>query len=100
MPLLRVLLCALLVAGYAHAQVRSIPFEAKRGEMRHVHDMIVAIDGKNLRLAPGAQIRDQSNRLLLPIALPPGAKVKYLLNGEGQVRRAWILTPEEAAAKP
>ena len=64
--------------------------------MRHLQDMIVAIDGVALRLAPGAQIRDQSNRLLVPTAVPAGAQVKYLLDAEGLVRQVWILTPEEA----
>jgi hypothetical protein len=50
-----------------------------------------------MRLAPGAQIRDQSNRLIVPTAVPPGAKVKYVLDNEGLVRQVWILSPQEAA---
>lgn len=79
------------------AQLRTIPDEAKRGEMRHVHDMIVEIDGVAQRLAPAAQIRDPFNRIVVPTALPSGAQVKYLLNAEGLVRQVWILTPAEAA---
>jgi len=85
------------VAASAQAQLRTIPGEAKGGEIRHVQETIVQIDGVQRRLAPGAQIRDQSNRLLVPTALPPGAKVRYLLDSEGQVRQVWILTPQEAA---
>ena len=80
----------------AHAQVRSIPPEAKQGEMRHVQDMLVSIDGKQQRLAPGVQIRDASNRILLPAHVPAGSKVKYLVDQEGLVRRVWILSPAEA----
>ena len=87
-------LCALSMS--AQAQLRTIPGEAKGGEMRHVQDMIVAINGVQLRLAPGAQIRDVSNRIVFPTALPAGAHVKYLLDHHGQLRRVWILTPEEA----
>ncbi|HKQ29043.1 MAG TPA: hypothetical protein VJT77_10615 [Burkholderiales bacterium] len=85
-----------LLSASVHAQVRAIPGEAKRGEIRHVENMLVQIDGVSQRLAPGAQIRDAANRLVVPAALPAGAQVKYLMNDEGMVRRVWILTPEEA----
>jgi hypothetical protein len=91
--------CTCLIATLAHGQARSIPGEAKRGEMRHVQETIVSIDGAPRRLAPGAQIRDEANRLVVPTAVPAGAPVKYLLDAEGLVRRVWILTPEEAAKR-
>jgi hypothetical protein len=81
----------------AHAQLRTIPDAAKRGEMRHLQEMIVAINGQQQRLAPGAQIRDATNRIIVPAAVPAGSLVKYLLNDAGQVHRVWILTPQEAA---
>jgi hypothetical protein len=87
--------CAFAIA--ALAQLRSIPDEAKRGVMRHVYDMVVEIDGTSKRLAPSAQIRDPSNRIVVPTALPAGSQVKYLLNAEGLVRQVWILSPAEAA---
>ena len=89
-------LVASAVSSGAAAQLRSVPDEAKRGELRHVQDMIVEIDGMPQRLAPGVQIRDAANRIVVPTAVPPGTPVKYLLNAEGEVRQVWILTPEEA----
>jgi hypothetical protein len=89
----------LSVAASAYGQVRSIPEDAKRGQIRHLQDMVVEIGGKPQRLAPGAQIRDASNRLVLPTALPAGVPVKYLVDAEGMVRQVWILTPEEAAQR-
>ena len=86
----------LLAAPLASAQVRSIPEDARVGEIRHLQEMVVEIDGTPQQLAPGAQIRDASNRLILPIAIPSGTLVKYLVDGAGQVQRVWILTPEEA----
>ena len=83
----------------AQAQLRAIPAEAKRGEIRHVQGMIVEIDGKRLSLAPGAQIRDPDNRIVLPAALPAGVLVKYTLDVQENVFRAWILTPDEAAQR-
>jgi hypothetical protein len=81
----------------AAAQLRTVPPEAKRGTMSHLQDMIVQLDGKQQRLSPGAQIRDTSNRLVLPVALPPKSDVKYLLDGVGNVHRVWILSPAESA---
>jgi hypothetical protein len=89
-----------LFAGFAtlaSAQLRTIPQDATRGTIQHVQEMIVAIDGVQKRLAPGAQIRDGSNRVMRPVAIPSGASVKYLLDAEGMVRQVWILTPQEAA---
>ena len=83
----------------AYAQLRSIPDEAKRGEIRHLQDMLVAIDGVPQRLAPGAQIRDASNRVVVPAAVAAGTEVKYVLNDEGLVRQIWVLSPVEAAKR-
>ncbi|MCX7961710.1 MAG: hypothetical protein N2653_09080 [Burkholderiales bacterium] len=79
------------------AQLRSIPADAKRGTLSHVREMEVLLDGRPARLAPGAQIRDGENRIVLPMQLPPDSLVKYQLDGEGLLRRVWILTPAEAA---
>ena len=91
---------ALCASVAAHAQVRTIPADAKRGTMRHLQDMIVQIDQSNARLAPGAQVRDAHNRLVLPTAIPPGSAVRYQRDAMGHVSRVWILTAEEAAASP
>ena len=86
----------LLAASLAGAQVRSIPDDARVGQIRHLQDMVVEIDGAQQRLAPGAQIRDASNRIILPTAIRPGTRVKYLVDAAGRVQRVWILTPKEA----
>jgi hypothetical protein len=96
---MRVLLAVVLATGFvalAYAQARTIPGDAKRGEMRHLQGMEVEIDGNRVRLAPGAQIRDAHNRVVVPVSLSGKLDVKYLLDGQGMVRRVWILTPEEA----
>jgi hypothetical protein len=89
---------ALTGAGTAFAQLRSIPEDAKRGQMRYVRETIVEIDGAQARLSPGAQIRTADNRILLPSALPQDKLlVKYVADAAGMVHRVWILTQEEAA---
>jgi len=92
-------LIALLFATAAAAQMRAIPADATRAKMRHVEGSVVELDGKLESLAPGAQIRDPSNRVIVPTALPPGSLVKYRLDAAGQVREVWILSPQEAAEK-
>jgi hypothetical protein len=96
--LVGVLLALLCTA--AAAQLRTIPDDAKIGTMRHLRDTIVEIDGQRARLSAGAQIRSDTNMIVLPTALPPDSLVKYQLNEAGQVHRVWILTPQEAAQPP
>ena len=89
----------LLAASLAGAQVRSIPDDARVGQIRHLQDMVVEIDGAAQQLAPGAQIRDAANRLIVPMSLPADSLVKYRLDASGKVHEVWILTREEAEAK-
>ena len=97
MRLLRLfMISACLLSASAHAQLRTIPGEAKGGEIRHAQGTSLSIGGVALQLAPGAQIRDESNRIVFLGTVPEGAQVKYVLDGDGAVRRVWILTPEEA----
>ena len=89
---------AILISVTAAAQLRTIPDDAKRGTLKPVREMIVEINGEQMKLAPGAQIRDRENRIVLPVALPTeGQKVKFLVDSAGMVRRVWIMTDEEAA---
>ena len=49
-------------------------------------------------MAPGGTIRDQRNFIVVPASLPPGgALAEFQLDIAGQVARAWLITPEEAA---
>ena len=91
----------LMLASPALAQLRTIPEDARRGEMRYVPDMTVEVDGQRLLLlAPGVQIRDTLNMILVPAALPDKSVVKYRLNEDGTVRQVWILTEEEIRQDP
>jgi hypothetical protein len=96
-PVLALLLACAAAAALAQPVLRTIPGDAKRGVMSHVQGMAVAIDGKQLDLAAGAQIRDSRNLIVLPTALPPNVLVRYQLDPDGKVRRAWILSTQEAA---
>jgi hypothetical protein len=87
----------LIFSATAVAQLRTVPPEAKRGSLSHLQDMIVELDGKPAHLSAGAQIRDPSNRLVLPVALPPKSDVKYLVDEAGRLHRVWILSAQESA---
>jgi hypothetical protein len=89
---------ALAAIGDASAQLRSIPDDAKRAQLRYVREMIVEIDGDRVRLSPGSQIRSVDNRIVLPSSLPQESLlVKYMTDAGGLVHRVWILSQEEAA---
>ena len=94
LPLLAAVLAG--VASGAGAQLRAIPDDAKRAVMSHVEVMTVEVDGKPEPLAPGAQIRDADNRLVVPTALQPNTLVKIQRDAQGAVSRVWILSPQEA----
>jgi hypothetical protein len=96
--LLAPLICTLAMTAVAVAQVRQIPDSANRGSIVHIQDTIVEVNGQQMRLSPGAQIRSRDNLFIVPMSLPPGALVKYTLDGTGQIHRVWVLTAEEAAA--
>ncbi|HZQ72952.1 MAG TPA: hypothetical protein VFB08_08545 [Burkholderiales bacterium] len=86
-----------LAAGSALGQLRTVPADAPRGEVRHVRGMTIAIDGAERQLAPGAQIRNAANLIIVPSAIPEGALAKYVVDADGMVRQVWLLTPQEAS---
>ena len=92
-------LIALVFAASAFAQLRTIPADAKRAKMSHVQERIVDLNGKREMLAPGAQIRDSANRVIVPSALPANSLVKYRRDPSGAVHEVWILTRQEAAQR-
>ena len=98
--MIRILLATVLfslAASAAQAQLRTIPADAKRATLSHVQGMTVELDGKKTDLAAGAQIRDASNMIVVPAALPSGSLVKFMPDAQGHVWRVWILSPQEAA---
>ena len=88
-----------LCAALAHAQLRTIPADARRAKMSPVQERIVQLDGKREMLAPGVRIRDAQNRIIVPNALPANSLVKYRRDPNGAIHEVWILTPQEAAQR-
>jgi len=79
------------------ALVRSIPAEAERGVMQRPTQGLANIGGTAMRMAPGVQIRDTHNRIVLSDSLSQPHLVKYVTDAQGQLFRVWILTAAEAA---
>ena len=98
-PLFLLLLCSLSGAAepLSAGLVRNIPAEAQRGVMQKPEQGLARIGSGELRLAPGLQIRDTHNRIVLPATLDQPQLVKYVVDLQGQLFRVWILTAAEAA---
>jgi hypothetical protein len=95
--LLCLMVSCVLLAGVAHAQLRTLPDSAKRatvGEQQYALPF-VNLNGKQVRLAPGGVIYDENNRTLVHNALPAGANVAFTVDMNGDIARIYILTPLE-----
>ena len=74
---------------------------ALRGELVVTQPPEALLNGKPVRLSPGARIRNPLNMLQLSGSLL-GQKlaVNYTLDPAGELRDVWILTEAELAKKP
>jgi hypothetical protein len=94
-----------LIAGFllcvstgALSQTRPIPDDVQRGWLQLIQETVLSINNAQIQIAPGGIIRDQRNLIVVPVSLPAGgALAEYQLNASGQLVRAWLLTPDEAA---
>lgn len=74
---------------------RMIPVDAPKAEMYPPQGGFVSLDGTTMAMSVGAQIRDQSNRIVMPGSLVDKQLVRFKVDPAGQVSQVWILTPEE-----
>jgi outer membrane biosynthesis protein TonB len=86
-------------ATAAQARIYPFPADAPKAELRVVGNGQVTLNGKLYSLSPAAQIRDPNDRLLLTQSMQGKYVVRVKLDGDGNVIRAWVLSPEEAKAK-
>ncbi len=54
----------------------------------------VTIDGKAMRLAPGARIYNSSNLTITPGQVPANSRVRYKTDATGLVSQVWLLPPD------
>jgi hypothetical protein len=55
----------------------------------------ITIDGKPMRLTPGARIMTPSNTSVTPDHVPANSRIRYKLDANGQVTQVWLLPPEK-----
>ena len=93
---------AACIATSAVAQVqRAFPQNALRGVIAFGLMPEVKVNDVAARVAPGAQIRDANNTVVLPGAVTGGRFiVHYTVDTSGLVKDVWILRPEEMAVQP
>ena len=56
---------------------------------------VVTIDGKEMRMAPGARIMSTGNTSITPDQVPANSRVRYKVDASGQVSQVWLLPPEK-----
>jgi hypothetical protein len=56
---------------------------------------LVTIDGKEMRMAPGARIMTPANTSVTPNQVPPNTRVRYKVDASGQISQVWLLPPEK-----
>ena len=77
---------------------RSFPPDAKKGALTPPLQQPVIIDGVAVRTAPGLQVRNEQNLIVMPNTLQSVVPIRYQLDPMGNVWRIWILSAAEQAA--
>lgn len=84
----------------AQATIRQFPEKAIRATMVVKAPPEITMDGKAMRLSPGARIRGTTNTLVLSGSLVgQELTVNYLPDMQGLVHEVWLLTEAEAVEK-
>ena len=78
---------------------RILPEDAKKGELMVASPTSGSIDGQPVMLAPGVQIRDPFNMMVLPGMLQGAVPVRYQTDVTGAIAKVWILSQQEAARR-
>ena len=83
----------------ASVWARPFPDGTLRGEMEPMTGLgQVTISGVTYTRAPGMQIRNERNMIVIPTAIQSTVPVRFRLDTMGNVFRVWIMTPAEIAA--
>jgi hypothetical protein len=76
---------------------RMLPANTLRGEMIVFSPTSAAVNGEMRMLAPGVQIRDPFNMVVLPGMLRQRVPVRYQTDPSGAISKVWVLSQREAA---
>jgi uncharacterized membrane protein YjjP (DUF1212 family) len=91
--LISITLAAALIAGCG-SSTKTQPDGSVFGTMTTGQLPEVKIDGKAMRLAPGARVYNASNLTITPNQVPAESRVRYKTDAMGLVNQVWILPPE------
>ena len=89
----------LLGASQALAGTRLIPADAKRVLITIAGSRPVMVGEQRYRISAAAQFRDQNNRIVAPASLRGDYPARVIIDRNGDLFRAWLLSPEEAAVQ-
>lgn len=76
---------------------RMLPENTIKGEMQVFSPTTAAVNGEMRLLAPGVQIRDPFNTVVLPGQIRDVVPVRYQTDVSGAISKVWILSQREAA---
>lgn len=77
---------------------RNFPPDSKLGKLTAVSFPQFTIDGQQIIMPAGGQIRGVDNLIILPSVANYIGIVRYQLDIMGNLHRVWLLTPDEVKA--
>ena len=92
--LLAMTICLLAQPGFSQ-QTRKFPADSRLGNLTAVSFPLFTINGQQVQMGAGGQIRGADNLIILPSAANYTGLIRYQLEITGSLRRVWILTPDE-----
>lgn len=95
MPLLLVMLVAFCPDFALGQQTRKFPIDSQLGNLTVVNFPQFTINGQQMIMGAGGQIRGVDNLIILPSTANYIGLVRYQLDIMGNLHRVWILTPDE-----
>jgi hypothetical protein len=76
---------------------RMLPEGTAKGQLAVSSPTSASINGQPMMMAPGVQIRDPFNMMVLPGMIQQPVPVRYQTDITGAINRVWILSAQEAA---
>ncbi len=92
--LMTMTLCLLTQPVFSQ-QTRKFPTGSRLGHLTAVSFPLFTIDGQQIQMGAGGQIRGVDNLIILPNAANYTGLIRYQLDVTGNLHRVWILTPDE-----
>lgn len=96
MQLLLVIVLTLLSHPVFSQQVRNFPADSRPGNLTAVSFPLFTINGQQMQMGAGGQIRGIDNLIILPSVANYTGLIRYQLDIMGNLHRVWFLTQEEA----